>query len=237
MIYTSAEKEAIFAYEEMMTKNASRMVAHIYHSDQPQSNGKIALAVIRYVMEEILHWTPELVHDSLTPEIIFGRLHLSQEWKQLVAARLIPDEIEACQDIGYLAALLYPQRFGPMYSLETRVTLMYRSVTENGKTRRFPKCYFNAENSRQKAEICLRYMLERYYSFDSVADMYRCFSQPGKIRPILKKYCLNAVCELLYSDALEFLHESLPDGQKSEFLYHYYKNKDEIRRLWDERFE
>ena len=81
--------------------------------------------------------------------------------------------------------------------------------------------------------MCFTYMLENYVSAHSVEKLYQIFGTEEGSK-LLKKHKLLQPCSNMYSSPLEMLHDTLSDGQKSEYLYHWwgaYKALEPIRDM------
>ena len=52
-------------------------------------------------------------------------------------------------------------------------------------------------------------------------EMYAFFASPAGIRT-LNQHGLKHIADSIFESPVQFLHMSLPDDMKDEFLYHYY---------------
>ena len=77
-------------------------------------------------------------------------------------------------------------------------------------------------------------MLTQIPPFSSTEEMYKYFAS-SKGPKLLKKFRLNVACVTMFDHPIDFLHEALPENQRDEFWYRYYKfklsNNEQIREL------
>lgn len=202
-------------YENLLLKDDPGVnLSTSYFCYTDYNNHKLALDLFRYVMEEILHWTAiDIVH-SLDLNTI-KNLHLLVPYKYLI----FPEELNKRKDCFYVAHLLYPNEIP--YSTKSLVTIAYQKVLsqESGK---FSKNFFSGAEGELRACICLQYLLKEYLSFSSVEEIYYYFSTP-KAMSTLRQYHLASVCSELFESPLEFVHNSLPNKQKNELYFQFYR--------------
>ena len=132
-----------------------------------------------------------------------------------------PDELDPKIDLIYIVSLLYPDRI--IVNEKDRILNVYKKVL-SGKMMRLPKSFTAEPSGLLNACICLQYVLEQNYIFNSVEELYALFITPDAPK-ILKQYRLNNVQKDLFPFPIDYLHECLPDEQKSELLYHKYSLK------------
>ena len=100
----------------------------------------------------------------------------------------------------------------------------FRKVKESGRALfKFPKEYMTGINGLVRAGLCLQYMIMTFFAFHSIEEMYDFFADTQKAISALKKYRLYAVYSELFDSPLDFLHCSLPEDQRNDTLYNYYK--------------
>ena len=86
------EKLAIQEYEKRLMEEKYESSNGVYTGNIEQNN-RIALAVIKQAIENILGWTPEQANEKFTMEII-KKLKLTDEWNNLD----LPEEIKRSGD-------------------------------------------------------------------------------------------------------------------------------------------
>ena len=142
-----------------------------------------------------------------------------------------PPELNKESDYYYLSTLLYPNVI--KIDIKQLVLRTYKDVL-SGRLCKFPKEYLSGTEGMMRAGICLQYMLNQHYTFPTIKDMYKFFSEPAGSRA-LKEYRLNNICNEIYECPIDYLHEALPNVQKNEYWYHYYRfrvfNSQQIKKL------
>lgn len=217
------ERIAILQYESKLLLGHKKATANTYTGDSA-TRSRLALAVFRHVIENILQWSPDVAFANMSMQIIRD-LKLNNEWKNLD----LPREIRQFGSAKYVIAMLYPKKFMQLFSVETLAIQVYRSSLEQRRGI-FPKNYFLDENGRLKAQVCLRYMLNNYAVYETIESIYAEFANTKKINKLLKSYGLDLPARTLYDTPLDYLHESLSSRQRSELFYHFYRFKDNLRQ-------
>lgn len=178
--------------------------------------------LLRYVFGSLLGWDPSMVRDYTTKELL-AKLHLLRPYRHLH----FPPELDREKDIFYLGHLLYPEEV--RYSKSGRTVHIFEKVLSREKTK-FPKGFFTGEEGRLNLIICMKYILNHYFNFRSQYDMYAYFADRKKASRFLRDFRLTVPCGEMFGDALSFLHESLPEEEKSELYYTYFLFSDELRK-------
>ena len=174
---------------------------------------KLALHIMQYAFETYLGWTPQVLRDNLTLDIL-ERLKL----KSLLRYIQFAPELNAKEDLFYIAWLIYPET---VHYGKKELTLRVYKQLLNKQLQKFPKEFFTGRDGLTRSQICLRFMIEQFLHFTSVEEMYRYFSTE-ECTKTLRKYKLLVVCRDLYDTQLEYLHESLAKEQRDTFWYRYY---------------
>lgn len=94
------EKIAIMAYEGNLLTGKHKLTNMVF-SGPPEERCRLALAVIRHVIEAILTWTPDEAAERLTLQTI-ADLRLTEVWNNL------PEEVRQTGSTRQLIHLLYP---------------------------------------------------------------------------------------------------------------------------------
>ena len=143
-----------------------------------------------------------------------------------------PPEMSVRDDIFIVKGKLFPNLV-PLNQKE--ITLkVYKRVLEKDLYK-FPKEYLSGDTlGNYRAIICFQYMLTQIPPFTSTAEQYKFFAS-SKGPKLLKKFRLNVACVSMFDHPLDFLHEALPQSQRDEFWYRYYKfkisNSEQIRSM------
>lgn len=220
--------EILQDYEDILLGNRVDFPKRYFQYSQT-SNQNMALSVIKYAIETHLKWTPEQAKTGLTYEVI-----KAMKLDTLMHHIDFPCELSPKRDYFYVVHLIYPQRVP--FNLTSQVLDVYKRVLD-GKIR-MPKAYCDGSVGSFRACICMQYVLSYCMPFHSVKEMYEHFGSMDGIRT-LKKYNLFKVYREQFTYPLAYLHASLPDSQKNDFLFAYYSfryfNKKQIRAMRKKR--
>ena len=210
----------IFEYIKLYTGQSLEFSNVYFSPGNPGRNHEIAMRVMRLAIEDFMHWSPEDIAEKASSDMI-RIMRLEPVYRYLI----FPPELDKARDYWFLGHLLYPDDIP--FDLESLTIKTYKRLLSNvteGPDRlvKWPKKYFDDNFGRKKAGICLLYMISHFENFYSTEDMYSFFASSGG-RSELKKYGLDYPCNKNFSSSVNFLHQSLPEEQRDEFLYHYYE--------------
>lgn len=210
------EKQVLlYEYEQILIGNKSGFSPYYFkHGDDTALN--YTLYIIKFAVEEYLRWDPFDMKNHFDLKTL-----KKMKLEPLMRYITFPDELDKEKDLYYLASILYPDVI--KIDVKELVLRIYKDVL-SGDLCKFPKEYLSGTQGMLRAGICLQYMLNQYYTFQTTKDIYAFFAKPDGMKA-LKKYRLNNVCNEIYEFPVDFVHESLPDKQKDEFWYHYYRFK------------
>lgn len=90
----------LMEYEEILLKKRKDFTSSYMGKATLQ---KSACSVFRFAFEDILGWTPEMVRDYTTPELM-NILHLRKPLNRIE----FPPELDKRTDLFYLAWMMYP---------------------------------------------------------------------------------------------------------------------------------
>lgn len=215
----------LFEYEQILLGNKSGFSPYYFKYGNDTSQN-YALYVIKFAVENYLGWDPEDMKNHFTKEVA-----IQMKLEPLMKYIEFPPELDKETDYYYLATFLYPNII--RIDIKELVLRTYKNVL-SGKLCKFPKEYLSGTQGMMRAGICLQYMLNQNYTFHTIQDMYKFFSEPAGSRA-LKEFRLNNICNEIYEHPIDYLHESLPNAQKDEFWYHYYRfkvfNNQQIKKL------
>lgn len=201
-------------YKKLFLNEHGINLSTSYFCYNDYNNHKLALVLFRFAVEDILMWKPADIINNLTLNTI-KELHLLVAYKYLI----FPEELNKQKDCYYVAHLLYPNEIP--YSTRDSVILSYQKVLSQ-ETGKFSKNFFSGPEGELRACICLQHLIKAYLSFSSIEEIYYYFST-AKALPTLKQYRLAAVCSEYFDSPLEFVHSALPDNQKNELYFQFYR--------------
>lgn len=203
----------VHEYEQVLC-GAKPSISPYYFNEQPAVNERKALELVKYVLEEYLHWTPEYAYSHLTMELV-NNLKLASVIKLInLPAACAPDT-----DVYTVVAKIYPNRI--KIDFRKLTLLVYQRILHR-EAKKFPKMFFSGSDGIARMTLCLRYSMAQSKIFESTRDIYKFFaSQEG--RKWLRDKRLAPHIPLLFpaNSNLAFVHHALHDAS-SEFWYHYY---------------
>lgn len=205
-------KSAIAEYEDTLV-GKRKSVSTFYFSYGESGNMKLALQIMQHAFETYLKWEPQVLRDYLTQEVL-ERLKL----KGLLRYIVFPPELNAKEDLFYIAWLIYPQTVH--YGKKDLTLRVYRKLLDK-EIQKFPKEFFTGSEGVTRTQICLRYMVEHYLQITSVKELYAFFATEECIKT-LRKYKLLTICRDLYDSPVEYLHSSISREQQDVFWFRYY---------------
>jgi hypothetical protein len=235
MIITDKQKMAlILEYEEILV-GKRRQFSTYYFNENSDRNNSIAVEIFRYLIEKILGWDPETAEQKVDFELLKtykldkylsyinftnepngkARFYTSEENGES-HKRMVKSDIQ----------VLLKYVFGDRYYVDER-TMIIETYMEllNGTLKKFPKHFFDVINDgKLKVAICLQHAIDLQKNFDSIEDVYRLFGDRNILK-WLDKWRLRDIAEQFYSCPIDFLHDALPETQKDEVFYNYYKNQ------------
>ena len=242
------DKKLLYEYENVILGNQNTMSPTLFKGTA-QQNERDALSVIKYAVEVYLKWTPDELEKRLDAEVV-KRMHFDDLLKYVtfptelnknydfyyVAYLLYPDKItfNYRQSVVNLYRRILANQLSEIQdndSAEIRKfkrTLLndpgYVAIKQKGLAEyKFPKEYMKGEFGRIRAGICFQHMIQEFYSFHSIAEIYEYFSDTKRGIADLKRYRLYSVYKDLYESPLEYVHGALPEAQKNPLLYNYFK--------------
>lgn len=170
------------------------------------------LSLLRYVFEYLLEWTPQMVRDYISWDLL--------KWLKLDAAIKkieFPVELDPNTDLFYIAHILYPDEI--KYRQKDFTLQVYDKVMKGDK-RKFPKGFFSMKNGQSNLKICFLYCVQQSLYDLSLKEQYMYFSDLKKANEFLKKTNLRTAYYKYYKTVLELFHDSL--GNMSSELYYQY---------------
>lgn len=179
-------------------------------------NGDVCAELLRNIFRRYMNWSPVDIREKLTIEII-NNLKITP----LIARIPCPPEINSQNELYYIAWHLYPETKN--VSDAELVVKLYQDIM-SGRIKKFPGSYFEGNEGFLRAKILFMCMIREYIPiFHSNEELYAFFSSPEGRRAIIK-YKLSIPLRDLYANPLDYLHDALPQDQKSEELYKFYSD-------------
>lgn len=208
-------------YENLLLGQIDKMPKIHFVQTNKSKNEKNLIYLYKYLIEDVFKWTPNEAKDMLNWNIIkiFKLKELTQKYFPFLPGMV---KSEKCK---YIVHKCYPDKV--FYDAYISTIHTYENVLS--KNEKWQKKYFSVVNSEEgyvRACICLNYILSKYYNSYSVSDLYYLFSKTSEINKILSKYKLKKACDDLYYHPIDFLHCSLQEENRDDFLYYYYKFAD-----------
>lgn len=174
-----------------------------------------AAELFRYVFSDILQWTPQMVRDYLTNDLI-DWLKLRRAYKKLH----FPPELDPATDLFYVACILYPDEIH--YSKKDITLEVYEKVL-NGELVKFPKGFFSEQDGIDNLKICFSYAVGQEYFMLTKEELYERFRNKKGIDEFLSKWLLRNTVYKYFESALDLLHQTLPSEDQSDLFYQHGK--------------
>ena len=197
----------IYEYEQILLGKNHAFVANF--GANTEQNEKIIVYLWRYVVEELLHWTPSEAVTYLTMETV-EQLHLQNTIKKIDT----PAGISKSQLPKYVLSLCYPNQV--IYSTKEQVIDEYVRVLSKDNAN-FAKNYFDDALGLKKASYCLNYAVSTFLSDYNIHQLYDLFGDTDKAKDWLERHKLLYVQDMLFPTPLDFYHYTCL--KNSNFLY------------------
>lgn len=192
----------------------SETFSSAFFSKNSLYNDQNAAILFRAAFEDFLGATSDNIKDYLTIDYVED-LKLTP----ILDYISFPPGLDKKKDLWYIACLMYPRKYP--YDDDKHTIAIYEKVLKD-ELKRFPKNFFEDYVGRRRATVCLRHMIEKYESFDSIREMYAFFASNEGTKE-LSKYELKLVWKHVFSSPVAYLHASLGTKQRNEFYSHYYE--------------
>lgn len=227
-----AKPEYIAAYEEILMghpfsrvrENKSLKTRKDYprtcfsSTNTDQENRANAISILQYAFKDLLGWDAEICKKAISQEVIdMMKLTNIQQYLD------VPIEYNGAVDPVFYASLIYPERV--FFDREQLAIDIYEDVLNerifNDRKRSYPKKFFQGQDGKDRACLCLIHALQKQ-SFHNFDEVYSLLADPSKKFLIASKLLL---ADSEFETPLDYLHDSLSDDDKDDFLYSYYKYK------------
>lgn len=210
---------AISEYEKYMLGHRNNYSVSS-KKDNPQKKELNSLGVFRYAFEYVLGWTPEQIRDHISMELIEW-LNLGRAYRKII----FPPELDPEKDLFYIAAKLYPNEIH--YSRSEKILSVYQKILDKEKVK-FPKNFFDGEDGLTALKICFIYYVKQKLCTLTNEELYKFFSDKPQADRFITEAKLKNHVSKQYTHAIDLLHESLPQKDRSELYYMYYKFRYEV---------
>lgn len=208
-------------YDNLIIGKCAVLDSYHFYEKSNDTKEQMALELIKYVNETYWRWTPAMLRDWLSVEIM-------KEWKikQLLRYIRFPQDLHKEADMFYIAHLIYPDII--KINRQDIYLSVYRRVLSKD-LKKYPKDYFSGNYAANKACACLKYAIENFHPFTSLEEMYRFFGT-RKCLKFLREYKLAIGSKGLFDAHIEMLYLALPPSQQIPFLFQFYR----FNQMFDE---
>ena len=217
---------ALYDYDQYLLGNRPRLCSVFFEEGSPYSPSTpkdSALDILRYAVEDLLRWTPKMMVEMFNGQVIKD---MKLETVISTLNREFPVQLDKKKDYYWYAHLLYPEQI-PL--TDDYLTIKAYKDVLNGKdkqdskaSKRLPKGFLEGDEGEGRIRLCLQYYLNSL-GVNSIRGLYYDFAVRGN--KILTQAGLNQARRQHYELPIDFLHVALPEAQRDEFYYHFYKFK------------
>lgn len=214
-------------YKQMLLGTRKRFSKEFFAKASDSAAEEHLFAIIKYLIENILIWTPEEAYQYLT----VGILNKFKINNILISKAVFPKTLH-----GSKTQFLIEKLYG--YSELVKGKQHYKDTfLECLKLKRdLPKNFFSGIDGRDRAIACLKIMINREFVVTNISELYYFFSTK-KINVLLRTYNLQKCCESHFENPLQFLHFSLSEKQRSSFLYNAHRFLNEHKKELSHYFD
>lgn len=213
-------------YEEMLTgERQAFSVTYLRNGTSPEA----VRDLLQFVFVEVLGWTPSMIHDYISKELI-SMLKLDMIVKKVD----YPPELDRDKDLYYISNICYGSRDNVGPGKKERILIQYHRVL-NGELAKYPKGFWFTTDNEFYMQTCLMDAIHREISVSSIDDLYYFFADRDKALDFLESQKLMVPCRDFYDgDPLKMLHELLPEEDRSEACYLYARSGHREEDFFDE---
>lgn len=205
------ENELIREYTEVLVGKRKR-IASFYSNGIAMATEKVAITILKYAFEHLLHWSPDTALEWFNRDI-------AKQLKLEVYVKMFefPMELDPRIDYWYAVYKVYPDYI----PIDTRsLTIRVYEQLLQQKRERFPVRFFSGIDGQNKAAICLNYAVNKYLTFVNLNEYYAFFAGSKGVN-FVKEVRLTSVCKETFADVLEYANYALHQDQRNEFLYNF----------------
>lgn len=177
-----------------------------------EGNHKRALNMIKWVIEDVMNWTPHEALNFIGKDFI-DKMGLKTCYEKVI----FPEFISKRSNYRYIVQLCYPDQIAE-YDKKRLWIMEYNNALSVEKT--LTKGSFTEHDARDKARYMLNHYLKNHVGAYSTSKekAYEFFASSDGEK-LIKTAKLGVAQNLLFDSALEFFHESV--GCKDDFYYGY----------------
>lgn len=209
----TVQESIIAEYQRMLAGQIIRIPNSYFTEYSPGQKEQHALIVIRYALKTLLGLNGQQALQLFDAEMA-QKLKIDGLIKYIQFPHGLPQSA-----LFYVVFAAYP---GEFLDREDKTVLhIYKSTLS--KKRRVPSTFFDGEEGKRVAAICLNYQLG--FIGMKTEELYALFADETAARKLLREYKLIRVLSKNFSTPLDYLHYTLP--KKSDFWYNYYLFKKE----------
>lgn len=224
-LQASAGKEDMRPTEDDGSEEARKRKA-LQKKRADMEKEKDALAIVRYIVKDLLGWTPVEALEHITTE-------KGRQYRMDVLLKYIdcPMEVRKLEDYQWVISRAFPAETKGRYDGTEQLLKLYGMV-ESGQLKKFPRNFFTGEDGIRKAAILFRNYVSKSIPVNSIEDLYRIFSDSAKGWKILRDAHLYYEVAPSYSLPIDFLHDSLSmSSEADDFVYSVYQYKAALQEL------
>ena len=220
------DRESVLYEYEMILLGKKKSYSYSFSGTEKECREAFGY-IWNYVITHLLKLQPDQAPLYLTKEMIY-MLHVESTFKH------IDRTVGTVKNINfpYLLALAFPKQY--TYDIRKQCKDEFEHVMGLGKyagcrdRHQWPKKFFTGTDGIKRAEIILNFIILSYFEWNTIPQMYEFFADKKRGMNYLKKFHLQSVVKVLFDDSpLEYLHYSIPDDMKNDFLYDNYQYMNE----------
>ena len=210
----------LLEYDDIIIGKRNSFSNELFTKDQ-KSSQTMVLKVFRYAFKTYLKWPADKIATFISKELLV-KMHL---WT-LVKYIKFPPGYDSKSDLYYIVTLIFPQK---RLSIRDKAIHVYERMLQSEKKTKYPKDYFMGADGIVRAGCCFQYALNNLVEFYTINDIFYDFTGYDSIANLKKIYLNNATS--LFDSLTDFVNFTLPEENKNPFYYHYYKFKEQIRKM------
>lgn len=194
----NSRENVIQVYEKILNGEQKTFSPYFF---QPQYRNKRVVNLIRYLIEEKLHMTPEEALEKLTLDTV-------KEYQLDCILKYVDKPVEFPDNsVQHLVYFAYPEL--PRPSVKDLAIMVYKDVLE-GKRKTFPKNYFlDGAVGEQRAVYCFRYLCEEILKL-SKEEIVKTFLPSSGLK-VLAQYKLKIIMNVVFISNVDLLKTAYGD--------------------------
>jgi len=206
----------------IINKNKRLGINSFYGLGQTGSGELHALYCFRYIIEDILQWSPETAIKKFDTYMIDSLgIRILTDYIEF------PDEIDEATMALYILSLLYPRQV--RLNEEDLIILTYKRIM-TGERKQFPRDYFSGGEGFRRACFIIKYIIENNVPFTNIKDIYEFFYYDVPSKNYLINQRLKVPIYHYGIDIFDVIHAITQDYDDSDLWFNYYMFKRELDR-------